>query len=571
MAFDYFTLQALAAELQDLLKGKKITTAVSSAESLGFSCDRGPQVYARVGPQGYLCALHGDLKPENPVPLNGPERYLHRARVEDIWAEKRDRIIHIRLSRKNKTGSISYGQLIFELIRPYCQVCLIGEQTGEVLGKWAAQAQNKKPQRISVGQYYTPPAGQKRLLPGEDGWADFKAAIQGRDGPVADLMARVVVGMDKTLAPEILHRANLPVELDATQTVEGDLERLWEEASRLYFCFRGTKGFIWQRGDQEVFSALEPLGKKENCRMLPSISEAIVRAYQGGRSSAGNQQREQNLEQILIKTRKSMQKKIRALRQDLEEAGAVDELQRKGNILMAQLAQVRPGAQEVELRDIYDISGTTSVKIELNPRRSPADNGKYFLKTARKYQRRCRILPGRIKKMEVQLAEVEVLLGRFEEEGEVDCAGIQNWLEKNEFAEKMERKRKRQQESVHPRRYRTSKGWSVWVGRNNRENDQLTHRLAAQNDIWLHAHGYPGAHVVLRREEHREEPGARNLEEAAAIAAYWSKGKTAKKVPVVYTQVKYVSKPRGGAPGQALLRREKTLIVEPALPAEEDE
>jgi len=110
-------------------------------------------------------------------------------------------------------------------------------------------------------------------------------------------------------------------------------------------------------------------------------------------------------------------------------------------------------------------------------------------------------------------------------------------------------------------------GWTVLAGRNNRENDQLTHRSAAPNDIWFHAHGYAGAHVVLRRDDRREEPGARNLEEAAAVAAFWSKGKTAKKVPVIYTTVKYVSKPRGGAPGQAVVRREKTLIVEPRLPA----
>ena len=94
--------------------------------------------------------------------------------------------------------------------------------------------------------------------------------------------------------------------------------------------------------------------------------------------------------------------------------------------------------------------------------------------------------------------------------------------------------------------------------------------MAAQNDYWFHAHGYPGAHVVLRKEGRKEEPSALTLREAASVAAYWSKGKTAKKVPVVYTLVKYVSKPRGGAPGQALMKREKTLMVEPGLLQEED-
>ena len=107
-----------------------------------------------------------------------------------------------------------------------------------------------------------------------------------------------------------------------------------------------------------------------------------------------------------------------------------------------------------------------------------------------------------------------------------------------------------------PRRYRTSAGWVVWAGRNNRENDILTHRLAAAEDIWLHAHGYAGSHVVLRRDGRREQPSKRTLEEAAGVAAYWSKGRTANKVAVVYTTAKHVRKPRGAAPGLAVLTRE---------------
>jgi predicted ribosome quality control (RQC) complex YloA/Tae2 family protein len=95
--------------------------------------------------------------------------------------------------------------------------------------------------------------------------------------------------------------------------------------------------------------------------------------------------------------------------------------------------------------------------------------------------------------------------------------------------------------------------------------------VAAQNDVWLHAHGYPGAHVILRREGRKEEPSGQTLEEAAGVAAYWSKGKTARHVPVVYTLAKYVSRPRGGRPGQAVMKREKTVMACPALLPLEDE
>ena len=94
--------------------------------------------------------------------------------------------------------------------------------------------------------------------------------------------------------------------------------------------------------------------------------------------------------------------------------------------------------------------------------------------------------------------------------------------------------------------------------------------MAAQNDMWFHAHGYPGSHVILRREGRKEEPSKQSLGEAAGVAAFWSKGKSAKKVPVVYTLAKYVSKPKGGAPGQAIMKREKTIIVEPKVLVESE-
>ena len=122
-----------------------------------------------------------------------------------------------------------------------------------------------------------------------------------------------------------------------------------------------------------------------------------------------------------------------------------------------------------------------------------------------------------------------------------------------------------------PREFRTSDGWKVLVGRSNEENDYLTHRIAHQEDTWLHAHGVPGSHVVLRREGRKDNPSARTLQEAAAIAAWFSKARHSSKTPVIYTLKKYVRKPRKGRPGLALCTREKTIMVAPKDPTEGQE
>ncbi len=131
-----------------------------------------------------------------------------------------------------------------------------------------------------------------------------------------------------------------------------------------------------------------------------------------------------------------------------------------------------------------------------------------------------------------------------------------------------ERRDRKEGGGFHPRSYQTKDGWTVLVGRSNQENDYLTHRLAHPEDYWFHAHGVPGSHVVLRREGRKDNPSAKTVEEAAAIAAFFSKARHSSKAPVIYTLRKYVRKPRGAKAGLAVCQREKSIMVMPKDPGE---
>ena len=120
-----------------------------------------------------------------------------------------------------------------------------------------------------------------------------------------------------------------------------------------------------------------------------------------------------------------------------------------------------------------------------------------------------------------------------------------------------------------PRRYRTRDGWEVWVGRNNEENDHLTHKLARQDDLWFHVHGAAGSHVVLRRDGRKDNPSKSTIEEAAQMAAFFSKASGASKAPVIYTEKRYVRKPRKSPAGLAQCTHEKTIMVAPREPRDD--
>ena len=120
-----------------------------------------------------------------------------------------------------------------------------------------------------------------------------------------------------------------------------------------------------------------------------------------------------------------------------------------------------------------------------------------------------------------------------------------------------------------PRVYQTSDGWTVVVGRSNQENDYVTMKVAKQDDYWFHAHGVPGSHVVLKREGRKDNPSRKTIEEAAAIAAFYSKARNSTRAPVIYTLKKYVTKPRKAKAGLVTCTRETSIMVRPANPEPE--
>ena len=128
------------------------------------------------------------------------------------------------------------------------------------------------------------------------------------------------------------------------------------------------------------------------------------------------------------------------------------------------------------------------------------------------------------------------------------------------------KKRDKTPSALVPRRYRTTEGWEVMIGKNNQGNDHLTHRLARPEDYWMHVHGAAGSHVVLRRGKGPNEPSKSTVQEVAGWAAFFSQARDAGTVPVTVTQKKYVSKPRKAPAGLAHVLRSTTVFARPVEP-----
>ena len=549
MAFDYFTIQALAQELRARLQGTVIERAYAQPTELAFAVDEGNWLYGVSGREGLLC-LRREAWPRSWRASDGPEKYLVRARIAAVETEHRERILRLCLERRDRAGRPSFGVLVCELIPNKVRFILHRQADGEILGYWGT-SKDKSP----VGKPYQPPEPSGRLLPGTDELCAWRDRLASADTALEKAARRWLAGADASVVRELIFRS---------QQGGGDelATALWNAATEAYTSALTGHSYVWQEAGRFHFSALEPRRLQGAYEQLDAVSPGIWAAYQKEWAQRRTQQAQQQVRRRLAQTLKNAKRRLAAMQAEFDEAARAEEYKRKGHALWANIGQLSGRPAQVELADLFDSEGGSTLRIDLDINRSLAENAAAYLKAAQKYERRQQVLPQRLAELGRQCDQYEDWIGAVDAGTWEADAALQNWLES-----KVTRtdKTASKQPQAHPRLYRTSTGWSVWAGRNNKENDVLTHKMSAQNDLWFHAQGYSGSHVVLRSEGRKEAPSKQTIEEAASLAAYWSKGRTAKKVSVAYTLVKHVTKPRGGAPGQALLRREKTIVVEPAL------
>lgn len=275
-------------------------------------------------------------------------------------------------------------------------------------------------------------------------------------------------------------------------------------------------------------------------------------------------QRAQDLIRLLSASKARLTRKLDAQRGELADADHGEDYRRTGDLIISNLYRLRRGDRTVALID-YTADPPVEVRAELDPRLSPADNAERFYKLYRKAKTAKAILTKQIAlcREEIEyLDTVESFLDRAETEQ--DLFDIRDELYRAGYASRMKNYApSKQSKPSKPSETVTPGGYRVLIGRNNLQNDYLTFRVAARNDLWFHAKGVPGSHVILLCGG--EEPSAEDYTFAASLAAGYSKANAAggATVPVDYTRVSNVKKPAGAKPGYVIYRTNYTAYVAP--------
>lgn len=274
---------------------------------------------------------------------------------------------------------------------------------------------------------------------------------------------------------------------------------------------------------------------------------------------------------------RAAEKLVAARRRDLEGAGDGAEHRRRAEALAARLHELKTGAASCEVIDPRD--GTT-LTIDLDPARSPATNLDMLFHRARKAERGREVIVARLGSARGDVDALTAVRGALDtlSTGGTACgleslAAIQAWLDgRRDLASDggdtagAARRAGAPPEPTRPfRRYLIDDRWEAWVGRSSRENDELTHHAAHSRDLWFHAHGATGSHVIVRTGGRPDLVPRAVIEKAAGLAALHSKARNASLVPVVWTEKRYVRKPRKAPPGLAVTLRAQSLMVAPRI------
>lgn len=562
MAFDGIVTMAAAKEMRPVIISGKIDKVYQpEADELVFNIHtkRGNvKLYASVNPAAARIHFIENSLQNPPAPLPFCmllRKHIQGARVTDVAQVGSERIIEISLETLNELGFTVSKKLIFEIMGKHSNIVLLDISSGKIIDciKHVSIDVNRVRQLLPGIIYKYPPAQDKipfkELLP-EGGPPVFLP-------PEAKAIQRTVGGVSPSFAQEMAASED-PLSFLRSAA------RIIEEGR---FC---PVVYSDGKGSPKEFHIL-PLSEYEDVcqkKEFDSLSLCLEYYYAHKQSSNKLHQKASDLERSVSSQLDKLYLKEQRLREDLLKAENSESLRLYGELLTANIHQVRPGDKSASVINYYD--GST-VNIPLDPRLSPSKNAQQYFKkygkaktAVKEKQLQLRTNESDIKYLDSvmsylknasDVSEIEALRRELEETGYLRKRKIPGGFKEKKISSK-------------PYRYILPGGCEVLVGRNNKENDILTFKTASSRDIWMHTKDIPGSHVIVKTS--CEEISDEDLYAAASIAAYHSKGRESENVPVDYVRVKYVKKPAGAKPGMVIFTNNKTVWVDPKLPKAEE-
>ena len=567
MPFDAMFLSAVCDELRQELIGARVEKIQQPARDMVVLQLRGKArlLLSASGnrPRFHVTQASYENPAQPPMFCMLLRKHLAGGRIAAIEQPPAERSVELTLDCTDEMGTPCQKRLILELMGRNSNLILTDGENRILDCMRRVDFEMSEQRQVLPGLFYhRPPRQEGKLTPQELTKPALERLLAQTAAPVH--LDRWIVDHIAGISPLIARELAFGFcgETDA-DVLTLDRARLAEALTQpsLLQARQPTLLLCGGRPKDFTYCPVRQYGVYMTARTMPSFSALLDAFYTETEQRERMLQKSQSLRRTVTNLLERTRRKLAAQRKEREASLDRETLRRRGDIVTANLHAMTRGMTVLRAEDFYQ-EDMPEIEIPLRPELSPQQNAARFYKEYNKAKHAEKILAEQIARGEIEEEYLGAVLDELNRaESERDLAEIRAELEAGGYVRSADRRRQQKQSASRPMRFRSSDGFEILVGRNNRQNDQLSLKTARRDDLWLHIQKFHGTHVIVCCAGAPVPDGT--ITEAAMLAAWYSQAREGQNVPVDVTQVRNLRKPNGAKPGMVVYDRYRTVIVTP--------
>ena len=567
MPFDAIFLSAVAQELRQKILGLRIEKIQQPARDTVILQLRGKEkllLSANVNrPRIHLSTAGYENPAQPPMFCMLLRKHLSGGRIAAIDQPPAERVVDLSVDCTDEMGIPCRKHLILELMGRNSNLILTAEDGHIIDCLRRVDLEMSELRQVLPGLFYRQPPRQGRRLPGETGEEEILSLLRQINSSkrLDKWLIESFDGFSPLVARELSYGFSEETDADILSL---NLEKLAEYLQG-QFCRTDYRPILLSREGQPSDYSYRPIfqyGSFMQCSEEDSFSRLLDLFYSKTEHSDRMRQKTQTLRKSLTTLRERTLRKLELQRKEYESTLDRESLRQKGDIVTANLHAISRGQTLLRTEDFYH--DMVEIEIPLKPELSPQQNAARYYKEYTKAKNGEKILSQQIRQGELEADYLGTVLDELSRvENEADLAEIRMELEQGGYVRRESKKQQKQPKTqpVRPMEFRSSDGYTIYVGKNNRQNDLLSLKMARKDDLWLHIQKFHGTHVIIVCGG--TEPPDQTVTEAAQLAAFYSQAREGQNVPVDVTPVRFLKKPNGAKPGMVVYDKYRTVIVTP--------
>ena len=573
MAFDGITIAAVRRELSDALTGGRVyKIAQPEPDELLLTIKNNSSQYRLTLSASASLPLAYLTSRNKTSPITAPgfcmllRKHIQNGRILSITQPGMERILNFRIEHLDEMGDLRTKQLIIELMGKHSNIIFCDENDVIIDSIKHISAMVSSVREVLPGKDYFIPHTQDKADPLEADRALFMERVFSGARPCFKALYTSFTGLSPAIAHEICYRAGGDADLSTAALEEAGRQALWEAFSSMMDEVRSGQFhpcIVYEGGKPPVPAeyAAFPLTSypADRRKEYASISALLEDYYAEKNTVTRIRQRSSDLRRIVSNALERNVKKYDLQLKQMRDTEKRDKYRVYGELLNTYGYGAEPGAKSLTCPNYYTGEDLT---IPLDPTLTAGENAKKYFEKYNKLKRTFEALSELTLETKAEVEHLESISTSLDiAQKEDDLVQIREELIESGYLHRKGggRAKKVKITSV-PFHYISSDGYDIYVGKNNYQNDELTFRFASGGDWWFHAKGIPGSHVVVKAKG-AELPDA-TFEDAARLAAYYSRGRGSEKVEVDYTEKKNVKKPAGAKPGFVVYYTNYSMMID---------